>query len=159
MARQNTPTEEYNVETDHFWGRSTWCTLIRQTLDGISSPDDVHEGYTRNLSYPPAELTITSSDDITFMWCYALDETVVRICTTVRAFESLETQIASDAVWMERWMKEVISRWQGPEDRICRVYGFRELTLTEEPLYNGVLIFRVLPWRSPLRMEYLKVRK
>ena len=63
---------------------SAWGSLVRQSLDSISPLHDVHEGYTRNLSYPSAQLPVTGGDDVTFVRCYALDETVVSVRAGMR---------------------------------------------------------------------------
>jgi len=47
-------------------------TMIRETLGGISSPDDVHQRYAWDLSYPPSQFAC--SNNVTLLRSYTLDE-------------------------------------------------------------------------------------
>jgi len=70
------------------------CTLVWQALYCVFSVDDIHQRNTGDLSYASSEFTITSCNDITFMWCDSLDKTVIGIGTSMGTSESFESRIA-----------------------------------------------------------------
>ena len=73
-------------------------TLIRQPLDRIPPPDDIHEWDPRDLAYASSELAIARRDDVAFVRRHTLDEAVVRVRARMRARQPLEPRISRDSV-------------------------------------------------------------
>lgn len=73
------------------WGATVW-----KSLNGISPLDDVHQRYTRDLSYSPPKVFITSCNNIALVRSYSVDETVVRICASMSTHEALKSWVSGD---------------------------------------------------------------
>jgi len=98
------------------------CTLIWQALYCVFSVDDIHQRNTGNLSYASSEFTITSCNDITFMWCDSLDKTVIGIGTSMGTSESFKSWIARYTIVSNQLNSSpfMIANWR--TDRSARRY-------------------------------------
>jgi len=98
------------------------CTLVWQALYCVFSVDDIHQRNTGDLSYASSELTITSCNNITFMWCNSLNKTVIGIGTAMGTSESFESRIACYTIVSNQLDSSpfMIANWRA--DRSARRY-------------------------------------
>lgn len=65
-----------------------------QPLDRILALTQVHDGDTRDLSYPALQVTIAGGDDITLVLHHTLHQAVIGVGSLVRAWQTFETGVA-----------------------------------------------------------------
>ena len=67
--------------------------MIWQSFDGVTPPYNIHQRYSWNLAYPPAELAITSGDDEATISSDSLHKTIVGVGPVVGARKALKAGI------------------------------------------------------------------
>ena len=74
------------------------CALVRQTLDSISPPNDVHERDAGHLAYPTSQLAIASCNDVHCIRLYTLDNAVVGVSAPVVTLQAFKAWISSNSI-------------------------------------------------------------
>lgn len=73
-----------------------WCSLVRQPLNRVSPPNNVHEWYAWYLSNTPPKLSIARRNDVTPTCSHSLHEAIVGVGPLVSTRQTLEPRIARD---------------------------------------------------------------
>ena len=77
--------------------RSYRRTRVREALDRIPTPDDIHERYAGNLAHAPPQLAVARRDDEALVRGHSLHEAVVCIRARMRTRKTLEAWVSRNA--------------------------------------------------------------
>jgi len=83
-----------------------------QSLNHIFSCRNVHDRNTRYFTDTALKISIASSDDIALVLHNTLNQTVISICTLVRAGKSFEPRITSNSI-SRKVSNAKADRWYG----------------------------------------------
>lgn len=69
---------------------------LRQPLDRVSPPAQIHHGNTRDLAHAPPEVAVARGYDVAAVRFCALAQTVISVSALVVAGQSLESRVLGD---------------------------------------------------------------